>query len=169
MDASLCHMYSAHTQRHPYLCSQNLITALINGNGRACRERREYQSLEVFVLLFLLGTRRVVSGQLREARAFSVYFCHLVGMNRPLWNQQLYFIICDRTRFGLIWCYTVQETWSKYSMVTVSLLSRESPWCSGQSVYPSLLTGPLCLVKLINLSSPDSSSVRPTQGCQDLM
>ena len=43
MDSSLCHMYSAHTQRLPYLCSHHLITALIIRNGRACRGRREYQ------------------------------------------------------------------------------------------------------------------------------
>ena len=51
MDSSLCHMYSAHTQRHPYLCSQNLITALINRNGGLAEKgenTRAWRSLYCF-------------------------------------------------------------------------------------------------------------------------
>ena len=52
-------------------------------------------------------------------------------------------------------------------MVTKSLIAGEATWCSGETML--ILTPCVYLVKLLNVSGPDSSSIKPTEGCEDLM
>lgn len=84
----------------------------------------EYQSLEVCLLLFIMKTGRVVSGQLRKGRAFSVrYFCcRLIGVTKATLEPATVFY-CLRQNW--VWAHLafVQGRWGKDSVVAKGLMS----------------------------------------------
>lgn len=132
---------------------------------------RRRKDLGVFILSSILRTGRVVSGQRREVKTFSVYFCcHLIGMTKATLEPATVF-------------YHLRQNWVWVHLVLYSTGKMEWIWCGNcashlmrvsmlqwvEDAYPTLIAGSLYVCGLLNLPGHDSSSVRPTQRCEDLM
>lgn len=100
---SLCNMYPALTHRTIPTFSKSNHSPWLIEMGEKRGKGRKYQSLGVFMSLFILKTGRVVSGWLRKARAFSVYYCrcHLNGMSKATLKPATIFYHLKQRRVGV--------------------------------------------------------------------